>query len=547
MRRAIQTCVAALLLVLCAGVAQAQTRAWLDRDRIESGETATLNIETDQLVATPEYAPLLGDFSLSGHTSRRSMESVNGRTTTRTLFAVALEPRREGVIGIPSLRVGNATTAPLTLTVVPPSAAPAQAGDVAFLETEIDADAPYVQQAVGVTVRLYYAVPLVSGELEQPEPQGATLRKVGEDLQYTREAGGRRYNVVERRYLLIAERSGPLTLPGAHFRGQGVGGFFDDIFGDGRRALNASSRPRILQVRAAPANAQQPWLPLRELQLRYVSAPRRARAGEAATVVIEALADGATASQLPELQLDAGSDAQVFAEPVRADERFVEGRPRTILTRRFSIVPANAGRLQIAPPRIDWWDARRGVARTATLPPLALDVAAGVAVPAKVATPAPSATTNDDGRISIPGIQGRVLPWAAAAALFALLWFVTLFWALHRRPATGDMPHKTTSDSPPSAVDASMLRRTLAEGDLGAIAEALCALAAPPVKDLDALHDRLDEGTQRDAITLLQRARWGGGDAAAARSALRKAFADAPRWKTAKQERQELLPPLYPR
>jgi hypothetical protein len=546
MRMAMRSCVAVLLLILCAGATQAQTRAWLDRDRIESGETATLNIETDQLVATPEYAPLLRDFALSGHTSRRSMESVNGRTTTRTLFAVALEPRREGVIGIPSLRVGNATTAPLTLTVVPPSAAPAQAGDVAFLETDIDADAPYVQQAVGVTVRLYYAVPLVSGELEQPEPQGATLRKVGEDLQYTREAGGRRYNVVERRYLLIAERSGPLTLPGAHFRGQGVGGFFDDIFGDGRRALNASSRPRILQVRAAPANAPQPWLPLRELQLRYVSAPQRARAGEAATVVIEALADGATASQLPELQLDAGSDAQVFAEPVRADERFVEGRPRTILTRRFSIVPAKTGRLQVAPPRIDWWDARRGVARTATLPPLALDVAAGVA-PAKVVAPAPPTPTDDDGRISIPGIQGRVLPWAAAAALFALLWFVTLFWALHRRPATENTTRKATPDSPPSPVDASMLRRTLAEGDLGAIADALCALATPPVKDLDTLHARLDDDMQRDAITLLQRARWGGGNAPAARAALRKAFADGPRWKPAKQEGQELLPPLYPR
>ena len=546
MRRAMRSCVAVFLLMLCAGVVHAQTRAWLDRDRIESGETATLNIETDQLVATPEYAPLLRDFALSGHTSRRSMESVNGRTTTRTLFAVALEPRREGVIGIPSLRVGNAATAPLALTVVPPSAAPAQAGDVAFLETDIDADAPYVQQAVGVTVRLYYAVPLVSGELEQPEPQGATLRKVGEDLQYTREAGGRRYNVVERRYLLIAERSGPLTLPGAHFSGQGVGGFFDDIFGDGRRALNARSRPRILQVRAAPANAPQPWLPLRELQLRYVSAPQRARAGEAAAVVIEALADGATASQLPELQLDAGGDAQVFAEPVRADERFVEGRPRTILTRRFSIVPANAGRLQIAPPRIDWWDARRGVARTATLPPVSLDVAGGVA-PAKVVAPTPSSAANDDGRISIPGIQGRVLPWAAAAALFALLWFVTLFWGLHRRPATEETTRKATPGSPPSTVDASMLRRTLAEGDLGAIADALCAVATPPVKDLDMLRERLDDDIQRDAITLLQRARWGGGDAPAARAALRKAFADGPRWKRAKQERQELLPPLYPR
>jgi hypothetical protein len=263
-------------------------------------------------------------------------------------------------------------------------------------------------------------------------------------------------------------------------------------------------------------------------------------------VVIEALADGATASQLPELQLDAGGQAQVFAEPVRADERFVEGRPRTTLTRRFSIVPAHAGPLQVAPPRIEWWDARSGVARTATLPPLALDVAAGAAA-ARIAAPTPSAAAQEDGRISIPGIQGRVLPWAAATALFALLWFVTLFWALHRRPAPVTPADKPGLAAPPSAVDASMLRRTLAEGDLGAIAETLCAVATPPAPDLDALRERLDDPEQRDAITLLQRARWGGGDAAATRAALRSAFADGPRWKRPPRASADLLPPLYPR
>ena len=85
--------------------AQAQARAWLDRDRIGFGETATLNVETTQLAAgAPDYAPLQAAFELSGHTSSRRIESINGRTQTRSLYAVALQPRRDGVIGIPSLR-----------------------------------------------------------------------------------------------------------------------------------------------------------------------------------------------------------------------------------------------------------------------------------------------------------------------------------------------------------------------------------------------------------------------------------------------------------
>jgi len=138
---------------------------------------------------------------------------------------------------------------------------------------------------------------------------------------------------------------------------------------------------------------------------------------------------------LPELMLDAGGGAQVFPEPLQSDETFEDGRPRTTLTRRFSIVPSRAGTLSVNAPRIEWWDVRGAVPRTATLPPIALAVAPGAAgtAPAIGATAA-SATTapqGEDGRIRIPGIQGRILPWAALAAMFAVLMGVAAvegFW-----------------------------------------------------------------------------------------------------------------------
>ena len=77
-----------LFALLAPGAAQAETRAWLDRDRIVLGESATLNVETDQAtVSAPSYDALRGDFRLSGHSSRRSLERRNGRTVSRSLFA----------------------------------------------------------------------------------------------------------------------------------------------------------------------------------------------------------------------------------------------------------------------------------------------------------------------------------------------------------------------------------------------------------------------------------------------------------------------------
>jgi hypothetical protein len=109
----------ALLLAAIAPRAQAQQlRAWLDRDHVALGETATLNIEVDgATLAEPDYAPLLNDFRVSGNTSSRSMESDASGTRVRTLYAVALQPRREGTIPVPAL-----SAKPAMMTASAPSA-----------------------------------------------------------------------------------------------------------------------------------------------------------------------------------------------------------------------------------------------------------------------------------------------------------------------------------------------------------------------------------------------------------------------------------------
>ena len=539
-----------LLALLPVMSASAQARAWLDRDRIALGETATLNIETSQGgIDAPDYSPLLGDFALSGNTSSRSVEIVNGASRSRSLFAVALEPKREGVIGIPGLLVGGQRTQPLTLTVTPPAATPARAGGPIFIEAETDAQEPYVQQAVGYTVRLYYAVPLLSGHFDQPAPDGATLQQVGDDVQYTREISGRRYTVLERHYLLIPERSGTLAIPGARFQGRGAAGFFDDLFGDGRRDLSANGAPRFLEVRPAPANAPQPWLPLRGLTLRYVATPQSARAGEAVDIVIEAKADGATAAQMPELQLPSVDGAQVFADPAQTDESFRDGRPQVRVTRRFSLVPAQPGALHVPGPKLRWWDARAGSPRTASLPDLDLQVAPGAntggPAPAAGTASADAADAGARGWMRVPGVQGEVRPWAFATVVFALLWLVTLMWGLHRDPQREPAVDALHAPGLPGAGMA-QLRRALDNGDFDDIATVLCAMAVPPVGDVDTLLPRLPDPRQRDAVVALQQARWGGGDGVAARAALRAAFRQGPRWRTDDTPAAEPLPPLYP-
>ena len=553
--------VLAALLLWLPVLAGAQPRAWLDRDRIAMGDTVTLNVESDQ--GTPDFAPLRSDFDLSGQTSSRQVEWSNGSMQQRNLHAVALTPRRSGALVIPGLQVGAARTAPLTLQVDAAAVAGPDSHAMAFIETVVDDESPYVQQSVGVVVRLYFASQLASGELVLDTPDGASLQRVGDDRTDVREVNGRRYNVVERRFLLIPERSGALRLAGARFSGRSAGGFFDDFFGGGDGRMNATGADRTLQVQAQPAQAPQPWLPLQSLQLRYTSAPTHGRTGEAANLVVEAIAEGATRAQFTDLPVpEVGGTAQVFAEPTQYEETFNGSTPRLKITRRYSIVPRQPGSLVMPGPRLPWWDVRNGKAQEAKLPDLTIAIEAGNGG----ANASPATLPPIDTDAALPGTDGqnssiaatdpraggmaeRPWPWMGAAIGLALLWLLTLLWGWQR----GRRPRSLASSAGTPAVPAAAsgragvaeLRRALEGEGFEQVEARLCAMAG--VERLEEVIARLDDPAQRQVLQDLQQARWGGqGDLPSLRTRLRQAFRDGPHWSVAAGTVDTGLAPLYP-
>ncbi len=538
-----------LLMLLWATSAFAQTRAVLDRTTISFGETVVLTIETDQGVQQIDYAPLQRQFEIGGQSVRRSYALVNGRASATTVFSIGLRPRGPGVLTLPALRVGNAVTAPLRLLVQPPSVQQASAHSDVFVETQVDASQPYVQQAVGVTVRLNYAVPLLSGQLDLDTPDTAGLQQVGEDATYERDIGGRRYHVVERHYLLIPERSGPLRLSGARFNGLAGGGFVDQLFDEARHPLSAASSGQALQVQPIPVNAAQPWLPLHALTLRYLNQPASARVGQATTVQIEAVADGATAAQMPTIEIPATAAVSVFADPPQVEDQFFNGRPRTTLRRKFSLVPNQAGAVMLAGPKVAWWDAEQHTARIAELPPLSLQVAAGVASATRPQSVAPvEAVQSTLPQQSAPAarMQDAWISPRNAWLLLLLILIVSTGWggmAGYRRHRARSAAH---ADVPVASRPVASLQQALRDGVLQDIGQALVQQAGLATDALEGVCTKLADPVQVSAVRQLQQARWGGGDAGAALQALRKAFSAGAHWRRTSQQAKSLLPPLYP-
>ncbi len=258
-------------LWICAGAQAADVRAWLDRNTMQMGETVTLNVEVsgDNGAAKPDFGVLAQDFNLLGTQGSTSLNIVNGQSTSKLLWAVGLEPKHAGTLTIPALDVAGQKTQPLTLIVQ--AATPGsggKAGDDVYIETTVEPHAPYVQQEVRMTVKLYYAVNLTDGNLDNPQADGLIVHKLGQDSNYTADVGGRRYRVLERHYALLAEKSGALTLSGVGFRGHAADpGDINSFFNRGR-SVAARSDAVALDVRPRPAaSGNDAWLPAQSVTL----------------------------------------------------------------------------------------------------------------------------------------------------------------------------------------------------------------------------------------------------------------------------------------
>lgn len=535
--------IALMLAFVVASRAEAASRAWAVPDRVALGDTTTLNVETDESGAQPDFSVLEQDFVLRGTSSSTQLSYANGSATQRVLYAVVLEPRAAGTFTIPSFVVGNSRTEPVTVAVLPSLPGSAQRGDAVYLEAEVDTQSPYVQQGVVYTIRLHYAVTLVDGAIEAPAPDSATITQLGQDQQYQQTEGGRQYRVLERRFALVPERSGRLELPTARFRGRALSGM--DPFTRGGN-VSASAPSLALDVKPEPANAPRPWLPVAAATLTRNDVPARAKAGEPVMVEIAFAVDGALSSQLADLELPAIPGAQVFPEPQQRSDALAGRTLRATLRRRFAIVPNAGGRLEVPALRIPYWNTTTDRADVAELATLVIDVAHAAAVAAPGGAPAPVVAASDGARATDDEL--RWWQGLSAALALALAFALALLWSQSRASAA-KQPGPAVAPVP----GLGRLRRALAIGDLRDIGAALVVSVEPPAASPGALVARLDDAAQRDAVLRLERALWAldvdRAERDATRDALRTAFRDGPKLASAAPSTAAAaaaLPPLYP-
>ncbi|HET6546593.1 MAG TPA: BatD family protein [Rhodanobacteraceae bacterium] len=542
-------------------------RAWLDRDTMQLGETVTLNVEaTGSVGAAPDFSALSGDFRLLGTQSSRQLSIVNGASTSKTLWAVGLEPRHDGKITIPALDVGNAVTTPLILTVLPqPAGAQGEPGDDVFLEVNAQPLAPYVQQQVRYTVKLYYAFDLTDGNLAEPHADSVVVQRLGQDKHYLANVGSRRYHVIERHYALKPEQSGVVTIPGLVFRGTALDAGDPTGFFSRGRSVDARSDAVQLDVRPKPGGwGDTPWLPAASLTLQDESAlPARVHVGDPVTRTIRVQAKGLGYEQLPEITLAPADGAEIYPDKAQTNTRDDGSWLYGERVRKFAFVPTRPGELVVPGYTVRWWNTEHDRAETAQLPTHAIEVLPAVGGSAPAAPPLPAAPSSSTGArpatttvpSAAPATAAPVPPrsgvrfWQLLAPAGFILWLVTLgLWWRSRRAHAAPARVPVRGDE---GVARPRFLRACALGDLAGAERALVAWAhdqRQDVRNLGELAARLVDPKQLQAIAELQRVRYAGapGDGLAGR--LERAFKGGLAWSdgNAGEAEASALPGLYP-
>lgn len=563
----------ASLTILMLGLSTAHAgniSARVDRTRLYDNESLHLTIEHPGTKAVQlDTKPLLKDFDLIDSMQSSQMQIVNGKSSARHSWIITLAPKHLGALTIPALHVGADTTTPITLDVRKADPKQQARTQDVFVELSTDTLTPAIQSQVVVTIKLWHAVPVREIALSRLDGPDMLIERLGDDTAYVAQREKRRFDVLERRYAIFPQRSGPLTLPGVHFTGKvpdkrmrGNDMPNNDAFGDPFSLLQAlvsvrgKSSDVVLDVQPRPASQTHvAWLPATRLQLSetWPSKPTPISAGVPFTRTITLQVDGLTAAQIPALTLPDTTGMKVYAEAPRPKQQANAAGIQTTVDYAFTVVAARSGELIMPSVDVPWWSTTTNSAQLARLPDrnIAVTGEASTAVAAattpNAAAAADTTATTTEANVASPAKTAG--PWWSLAGLLTVGAIGAVTWRRQRgKPGAPILQLRQRG-----AVD--KLRRRFADAcarnDAPATRDALLAYAAALTKDapprtLAALADTLPTAAQNAVLALdqalysNQNGTWRGEDLLAAADAIKLADEDPP------QDRKMVLAELYP-
>jgi hypothetical protein len=461
--------------LLLAATAQAALTLSVDRNPVGMNESFTLTLSSDEsLDGDPDFSWIDHEFEVVSRQQSSNFQMINGDVSRSLTWTMSVLPKQAGTIAIPPVKVGDRESNPLTLQVnvrAPgDTAAPgATGGDALLLQVEAEEGELYVQQQMLYTIRLFVAhnagMSVGNGSsLSEPELASgdAVIKRLGEDSNYQTVRNGESYSVIERRYAIYPQQSGPLKIKPVLFTGQMVEAtnrprsIFDSMQQRTQIKRVASSEVDR-EVKAIPPEFQgSSWLPARSVQLveQWPAQQQEMVVGEPVTRTVALMVDGLTSAQLPALSQDYPAELKSYPDQPQLQETPSAQGFSAVRQEKIALLASTPGQLILPPLELAWWNTVTGKQEIARLParPITVVAAAGSSAPVPASAVAPvaaliapsqktAAAKVEQSEVAIAKADEKTWQqderWVFVALLFAVAWLITLllWWRSSRATA----------------------------------------------------------------------------------------------------------------
>ena len=405
--------------------------ATVDRDTVRLNEsfTYTLRMEGDAPV-DPDFRALGDCCEILSNSRKTQIQSVNRQYERVTEWQLILMAGKTGKLLIPGVEIGNQRSNPIEISVLPARAG-STPGSI-FMEVEAFPQHPYVQAETVYSVRLFVGTEtdIRGPRLSEPRVEGgeAIIEKLGEDRRYQTERDDRRFDVIERRFSILPQVAGALTIEPLTFETQVL---------DGRRFSRIQRfRSDAIELMVKPVQPRPTefpdadWLPARNIQLQeaWNDDTDEMVAGIPITRTVTVKADGLLETQIPELELGNGDGVKQYKDQPGLERQITGQGIRGVRVETMAVIIGDAGEYEIPGLELPWYDVieeRWRVARLASRELLVATNAEQTAAAALIQGPAPAGPAVNPETTST---------WRWAALILGVGWLSTvLAWIFTRR------------------------------------------------------------------------------------------------------------------
>ena len=425
-------------LLLCVGIlpVMAKVTATLDRTTVKVDETMTLVINSDSpLNASPDLSVMPDKIQVLQQMQFSNSQYINGQRTYKGGWQIQLIAVDQGVTQIPSIQVGNESTQPIDVHILPSNNANQGELKPFYLEAELSNPNPFVQEQTVLTIKVHSDADIDNAQIKAPSISNAFITPLGTPAQYVTREQETLYRIWEFKYSIASQTAGTLQVPSFIFQG-------DKIIRHRTRGplslLSPQTRPVQLKTKALdltikPAkDLSTTWLPAQHLTLESYWRPpfKKLKVGEPVTRIIEIKAKGLDAAQLPEFKMEPIDGLSWFPNQAIRNNKIENGQIEGSVLQRIALMPNKAGHYTLPALNVRWWDLQTNSFKTETMDALEVDV---TGIP--IINPVTQQDISHPLGLKPVAVQNaelmeknsqQLLIWRAIAITTMLLWVLTM-------------------------------------------------------------------------------------------------------------------------